>query len=92
METRDSVRQSLEAQDDALDRQMEQVAKGEAKASADADAHIRSQLSALRARLADIQSRLRDKVDADDRASNASLVEIDRALEEMNEELTSHLH
>ncbi|HEX6510421.1 MAG TPA: hypothetical protein VF221_22560 [Chloroflexota bacterium] len=89
METRENIRQSLEARADGLDRQMDQLAARAAHASADAETRLRSQLTSLRARLSDVRTRLREEEEADDRAEDAALAELGRELNDMYADVMS---
>jgi regulator of replication initiation timing len=89
METRENLRQSLEAQVDELERQIDQIADRAAHTSADAENRLRSQLSPLRTRLAEVRTRLREKVDADDRADDAALAELGHELNDVYAELAA---
>lgn len=89
METKENVRQSLEARADELERQMDQIAARAAHTSADAETHLRSRLSALRTRLAEVRADLRRKGEAEDRASDAAEAELGHAINDMYAELMS---
>lgn len=89
METRDSIHQLLAARLDELDRQMDQIAGRIAHTSGDVETRLHSQLSSLRTRLAEVHTRLREKEDADTRASDEALAELGRTLDDMYAELAA---
>ena len=89
METRENVRQSMEARLDELEQQMDQIADRAAHASMDAETRLRSQLSSMRNHLAEVRTRLREKEDAEVRAENAALAELGRQINDLYTELVS---
>lgn len=89
METRENVRQSLEARLDELEQQMDQIADRAAHTSTDAETRLRSRLSSMRHHLAEVRTRLREKEDAEVRAENAALAELGHELNDMYAELMS---
>jgi ElaB/YqjD/DUF883 family membrane-anchored ribosome-binding protein len=89
METRDKVRQSLEARVDELERQIDQMVAKAGHASTDTANRLRSRLRTLRERLAAIRARLRAKEDADVKAENAALAEVGHLIDDTYEEVQS---
>jgi hypothetical protein len=89
METKENARQSPEAQVDELERRMDQIAGRAAHTSKEAETRLRPRLSALRTRLDEIRTRLRAKMDVDDRADEAALTELGRAINDMYDEMMS---
>ena len=89
MQTTENIRQSLEARADELERHMDQIAERASHASKDAGTHLPSQLSDLRNRLAEVRARLREKEEADNRTSDAALVQVDHMINDMYDELMS---
>lgn len=89
METREQNRESLEARLAQLERRLDQLRERAVHDSADAQARLHSMLNPLHTRLIEIRRRLREKEDADNRAQDAALAELNHAINDIYDGMMS---
>jgi chromosome segregation ATPase len=79
METKENKLQSLQARLDDIEQRMAQ--------RAGTKTGLQAQLESLRTRLSDVRARQRDKVEADDAASDAGLVVLGQEIDNLYAEV-----
>jgi len=87
MQTEQSNRQSREAHLAKLEQRMDQIEAEAGRAGKNVDTQIHAQLDVLRTRAAALKTRLDQKIAADDKESDAALVELDHLVNSTYEEL-----